>query len=34
MMMKYEIHIKLDGLNEEAMALAKAFAENYKMVLI
>jgi type I restriction enzyme M protein len=29
-----EIHIELEGLNEEAMALAKAIAENYKTILI
>ncbi|MCF8340734.1 MAG: type I restriction-modification system subunit M [Chitinophagaceae bacterium] len=29
-----EIHIELDGLNEEAIALANAITENYKTVLI
>jgi type I restriction enzyme M protein len=29
-----EIHIELDGLNEEAIALANAIAENYKSILI
>jgi type I restriction enzyme M protein len=29
-----EIHIELDGLNEEAIALAKTIAENYKSILI
>lgn len=29
-MNKYEIHIELHGLNEEAIALANAIAENYK----
>lgn len=29
-----EIHIELDGLNEEAVALANAISENYKTVLI
>lgn len=28
--MKSKIHIELDGLNEEAIALAKTIAENYK----
>ncbi len=29
-----EIHIELEGLNEEAIALAKTIAENYKSILI
>jgi type I restriction enzyme M protein len=29
-----EIHIELEGLNEEAIALANAIAENYKSILI
>jgi type I restriction enzyme M protein len=29
-----EIHIELEGLNEEAVALAKTIAENYKTILI
>lgn len=29
-----EIHIELDGLNEEAVALANAISENYKSILI
>lgn len=29
-----EIHIELDGLNEEAIALAKNISENYKSILI
>lgn len=29
-----EIHIELDGLNEEAIALAKTITENYKSILI
>lgn len=29
-----EIHIELDGLNEEAIALAKTISENYKVILI
>lgn len=29
-----EIHIELDGLNEEAIALANAISENYKSILI
>lgn len=29
-----EIHIELEGLNEEAIALAKAIAENYKSIII
>jgi len=29
-----EIHIELDGLNEEAIALAKSISENYKEILI
>jgi type I restriction enzyme M protein len=29
-----ELHIELDGLNEEAIALANAIAENYKTILI
>ena len=29
-----EIHIELDGLNEEAIALAKTIAENYKELAI
>ena len=29
-----EIHIELDGLNEEAIALAKSIAENYKELVI
>lgn len=32
--MKTRIHIELDGLNEEAVALANAISENYKTVLI
>jgi hypothetical protein len=28
--MKKEIHIELEGWNEEAVALAKAIAENFK----
>jgi hypothetical protein len=32
--MKKEIHIELEGLNEEAAALAKAIAENFKTVVI
>ena len=31
---KIKIHIELDGLNEEAIALANAISENYKTVLI
>lgn len=30
----HEIHIELDGLNEEAIALAKAISENYKELAI
>ena len=29
-----EIHIELDGLNEEAAALANAISENFKTILI
>jgi type I restriction enzyme M protein len=29
-----EIHIELEGLNEEAIALANAISENFKTVLI
>jgi type I restriction enzyme M protein len=29
-----EIHIELEGLNEEAVALAKAISENYKSIII
>jgi type I restriction enzyme M protein len=29
-----EIHIELDGLNEEAIAMVNAIAENYKTILI
>jgi type I restriction enzyme M protein len=29
-----EIHIELDGLNEEAISLANAISENYKTILI
>ena len=29
-----EIHIELEGLNEEAIALANAISENYQTVLI
>ena len=29
-----EIHIELDGLNEEAITLANAISENFKTVLI
>jgi len=29
-----EIHIELEGLNEEAIALAKTISENYKSILI
>ena len=32
--MKQEIHIELDGLNEEAIALANAISVNFKTVLI
>jgi hypothetical protein len=32
--MKKEIHIELEGLNEEAIALANAVAENFKTVVI
>jgi hypothetical protein len=32
--MKTEIHIELEGLNEEAIALAKTISENFKTVLI
>ncbi len=32
--MKIEIHIELEGLNEEAIALAKTISENIKTVLI
>lgn len=32
--MKHQIHIELNGLNEEAIALANAIAENFKTVLI
>lgn len=33
-MMKYEIHIELDGLNEEAIALANAITENFRELVI
>jgi type I restriction enzyme M protein len=29
-----EIHVELEGLNEEAIALAKTIPENYKSILI
>jgi len=29
-----EIHIELDGLNEEAVALAKSISENFKDVVL
>lgn len=32
--MKQEIHIELDGLKEEAIALTNTIAENFKTVLI
>lgn len=32
--MKKKLHIELDGLNEEAIALAKTIAENFKKVVI
>jgi len=32
--MKNKIHIGLEGLNEEAIALANAISENFKDVLI
>lgn len=32
--MKKEIHIELDGLNDEAIALAKTISENYKELAI
>jgi hypothetical protein len=32
--MKSNINIELDGLNEEAIALANAISENYKSILI
>jgi hypothetical protein len=32
--MKNEIHIELDGLNEEAVALTNAISENFKTVAI
>jgi hypothetical protein len=32
--MKNEIYIELDGLNEEAVALANAISENFKTVAI
>jgi hypothetical protein len=32
--MKTRMHFELEGLNEEAIALANAIAENYKTVLI
>jgi hypothetical protein len=31
---KIKIHIELDGLNEEAVALVNAIAENFKTVVI
>lgn len=34
MMMKYKIHIELDGWNEEAMELANTISENYKKLVI
>jgi hypothetical protein len=32
--MKQEIHIELEGLNEEVIALAKTISENYKILNI
>ena len=32
--MKQEIHIELDGLNEEAVALANAITENFKEMVV
>ena len=32
--MKQEIHIELDGLNEEAIALANTIADNFKELAI
>ena len=32
--MKNEIHIKLEGLNEEAVALANTIVENFKEIVI
>jgi hypothetical protein len=32
--MNLQIHIELEGLNEEAIALAKSISENYKTVVI
>ena len=32
--MKNEIHIDLEGLNEEAVALANTYVENFKAVVI
>jgi len=32
--MKNEIHIKLEGLNDEAVALANAIVENFKELAI
>lgn len=32
--MKQKIHIELEGLNEEAIALAKTISENYKELAI
>ena len=32
--MKNEIHIKLAGLNEEAVALANTIVENFKEIVI
>ena len=32
--MKNKIHIKLEGLNEEAVALANTIVENFKTVVI
>jgi hypothetical protein len=32
--MKKEIHIELEGWNEEAVALAKAIGKNYKTMVI
>jgi hypothetical protein len=31
---KIKIHIELDGLNEEAIALANAISENYKEIAL
>jgi hypothetical protein len=32
--MTYKIHIELEGLNEEAIALANAISENYKTLVL